>query len=109
MAALATQQIVNAGVIPTYAAAAGGGDTVAPGDTTFVHVKNASVGSITVTVDSVAASSYGTDVDLVVAIAAGAEKMIGPLPASRFAQTTTGLVNISYSGVTSLTVGAFRF
>lgn len=109
MAALTPQQIVNTGVIPTYAACAAGGDTVAPGDNTFIHVKNASVGSLTVTVDSVAASSYGTDVDLVVAIAAGAEKMIGPLPASRFAQASTGLVNITYSGVTTLTIGAFRF
>lgn len=109
MAALTQQQIVNTGLAPTYAACTAGGDTAPTGDTSFVHVKNASAGALTVTVDSVTASSFGTDVDLVVSVPAAGERMIGPFPASRFANVTTGLVNITYSGVTTLTIGAFRF
>ena len=104
MALLAKQQIINTGLVPAYSAAAGGGDTFNPGDNTFLHAKNASGAPITVTVDSKTPSNFGTDVDLVVAVAAGSERMIGPLPASRFQDPTTGLGNVTYSGVTSLTV-----
>ena len=34
--------------------------------------------------------------------------MIGPLPASRFANPADGLVNVTYSGVTTLTVAAIK-
>lgn len=107
MATLTKQQIVQAGLNPSFSAAAGGGDIVAPGDTTYLHVKNASGGSINVTVDNVTPSNYGTDADLVVAVPAAGERIIGPLPASRFARASDGMVAITYSGVTSLTIGAF--
>lgn len=108
MATLASQQIVQTGLTPAYAGAAGGGDKCAPGASNFLHVKNGGGGSVTVTVDSVVPSNYGTDVNLVVAVPAGEERMIGPLPEGRFAGTD-GLVAISYSGVTSVTIAAFRF
>lgn len=107
MATLTTQPIIPTGTTPTYAAAAGGGDKVLPGPTTFIHVKNASGGSITVTVDSVAPCSQGADHNLVVAIGAGTERMVGPLTADRYASATDGLAAVTYSGVTSLTVAAF--
>lgn len=109
MATLASQQIVLTGLAPTFAAAAGGGDKVPPGDHSFLAVRNASGSPITVTVDSVAPSNYGDDANLVVSIpATTGEKWIGPLTAQRFAGAD-GLVAVTYSGVTTLTVAAVRF
>lgn len=105
MAALATQIIAQAGTTPTYAAAAGGGDTFIPGDKVFLHVKNAGGSPQTVTIDSKVPSNYGVDNDLAVVVpATTGDKMIGPLPASRFQDPTTGVGNITYTGVTSLTI-----
>lgn len=108
MALLATQSIVRAGLAPSYAAAAGGGDTFAPGTHTFLHVKNGSGGSITVTVVTPRTDALGNAIaDNAVAVGAGAEAMIGPLPYEHYASPSTGVGNITYSGVTSLTIGAF--
>ncbi len=106
MATLATQTHSLAGLVPTYAAAAGGGDRFTPGDNVYLEVVNGSGASITVTVDSKVNSNYGTDVNVAVAIAAGARAKIGPFPAQRFA-ASDGLGDITYSGVTTLTVGVF--
>lgn len=108
MAVLTTQTIVPTGLLPTYSAAAGGGDKVTPGNDTFIHVKNGGGSSITVTVDSVVPSNYGTDVDLVVSVPNGSERMIGPLPAQRFANASDGLANVTYSGVTTVTIAAIK-
>lgn len=110
MALLATQAIVIAGTTATYAAASAGGDTVAPGRSTYLHVKNGGGAPITVTIGAYPnATTYGAAVpDLVVTVANGAEKKIGPLwPEATFANPTTGVVDVSYSAVTSVTVGAF--
>jgi hypothetical protein len=114
MAALTIQSIVPAATTPTYAAAAAGGDTVAcPTDQlTFVHVKNGSGASITVTVaaaiTSVPNALAGTQTvaNNAIAIAAGTERMIGPFPQAFI--DGNGNVNLTYSAVTSLTLGAFR-
>lgn len=106
MALLTTQQVLPTGTIITPVAANAGGDTMQPGSSSFLRAVNGSGGSITVTIDSAAPCNYGADHDLVVAVAAGATKDIGPLPASRFARASDGLVGITYSGVTSLTVAA---
>jgi hypothetical protein len=42
-----------------------------------------------------------------VSVAAGATKLIGPIPQD-FRDTADNLVDITYSGVTSLTIAAFR-
>ena len=110
MATLATQTITRAGTTPTYAAATGGGDACACGTGMFLHIKNASGGNITVTIAIPAgASGYPnaayTSTAVVVPLTSG-DKMIGPLPASLYADPTTGLATITYSGVTSLTVAA---
>ncbi len=109
MALLATQSIVRAGLAPAYAAAAGGGDTLAPGSNVFLHVKNASGGAITVTIVTPRTDAVGNPVaDNTVSVpATTGDRMIGPFPAEIYADPTTGLVNVTYSGVTSLTVGAF--
>lgn len=109
MALLATQSIVRAGLAPSYAAAAGGGDTFTPGTDTFLHVKNASGGAITVTIVTPRTDAYGNAIaDNAISVpATTGERMIGPFPYEAYADPTTGLANITYSGTTSLTIGAF--
>jgi hypothetical protein len=92
-----------------FVAASGGGDTLLPGDKTYLLVKNASAGVITVTVarfpatDSEGQAETGLAVS--VPITTG-EKWIGPLSAGRYMNPATGNVEVTYSGVTSLTVAA---
>jgi hypothetical protein len=45
--------------------------------------------------------------DRVVSVPAGGERMIGPLSGSKYRNATTGVASITYSGVTSLTLGVF--
>jgi hypothetical protein len=114
VAALSIQSVVPAGITPAYASAAAGGDTVAcpPDQLTFLHVKNGSGGSITVTAAPAVASvpnAYAgqqTVPAIAVAIAAGTERMIGPFAPAYI--DGNGNLNLTYSGVTSLTIGAFR-
>jgi hypothetical protein len=111
MAALATQVITGAGLGPTYAAAAGGGDTCNPGSgSSFLHVKNGSGAPITVTVDDVLTpipAGSAANPDTVVSVPAGGERMIA-LDPLRHTQPATGLANITYSGVTSLTIACIQ-
>jgi hypothetical protein len=108
MATLATQPVSRAGIVPAYAAAAAGGDKFAPGKDTLLHVKNGSAAAITVTIVTPKTTSYGSEIaDNEVAVAAGSERLIGPFPYEHYADTDDGLGDITYSAVTSLTVGAF--
>lgn len=115
MAVLTVQNVVLAGAVITPVAAAGGGDSFAnPTDErTELLVVNGGGGSINVTIvaqpASVPVPGYGT-VPLaseVIAVAAGATKRIGPFPAAKF-NDASGRVNVTYSGVTSVTVAAVR-
>jgi hypothetical protein len=105
MALLAQQRIVAGGLTPTYAAAAGGGDTLIPGDDVFLHVKTGATGA-TVTVNSQRLCDQGVDHDLVVVIGTTSERMIGPLNPTRFADPADGLVKVTYSQVATVTVAA---
>jgi hypothetical protein len=107
MALLATQQIQQAGLVPALAAASGGGDTFEPGDHVFLHVKNADSGPHTVTIVTTA-TEFGQPVaDLAVVVAAGTERLIGPLIDAEFNDPSAGVGSITYSAVTSVTVGVF--
>lgn len=111
MATLVTQEITRLGVGPTYAAAAGGGDSFTPGDDTFLHVKNAGGGAITVTVATPGASPIPNVTYTLAGVSVPAttgERMIGPFPKAFFADATDGLADITYSGVASVTIGVFR-
>lgn len=109
MATLAVQTINRAGLAPTYAAAAGGGDSFLPDPDTFLHIKNASGGSITVTIVTTNTDRLSNPVaDNAIAVPAAGERIIGPFPPGEYADPTTGLAAITYSGVTSTTVAAIR-
>lgn len=107
MAALTTQKPSAAGVAVTYAACNAGGDTFVNTGREFIHVKNASGGALTVTISSGSNKcSFGianAAHDLAVSVGAGSDKMIGPFDKDRF-NDTSGNVNLSYSGVTSLSI-----
>lgn len=111
MATLTTQNISLSAIIPTYANASGGGDKVRPGPRTFLHVKNASGASITVTVDDTKTptpeGATGFDPDLKCVIAGGSEKMVGPIVEGRF-RGTDGLAAVTYSSATSVTIAVLK-
>src|SRR4051794_5552022 len=98
MATLAVQDVTNAGTVPTYGAAAGGGDQFQNDGKTMFHVKNGSGGSITVTFASQKSCDQGSTHNTAVAVAAGAEKMVGPFDPSRY-NDANGYCQVTYSGV----------
>lgn len=107
MAVLTVNEISRAGVSGALTAAAGGGDSFANDGRTYLDINNGSGGSITVTfvtqqtVDGLAVA------DLAVAVGAGVRTKVGPFPPGIY-NDVNGRVQVTYSGVTSLTVNAFR-
>ena len=111
MADLATQDITLAGLAPAYVAAAGGGDKiVSPDADTFLHVKNGGGSSITVTVVTPGTTIGGLALaDVSVSVPNAGERMIGTFPAEYFGNPAdSGKAAVTYSGVTTVTVGCFR-
>ena len=106
MAALASQVININGLAPSYAAAAGGGDTFTPDADTVVHVKNGGGAPITVTVVTprVDPATGLAEADVSVSVPNGGERFIGPFPAEVYADPATRVASIGYSAVTSVTV-----
>lgn len=106
--ALTVQNIVLTGLTPSYVAADATGNYFAnQTGRVFLHVKNGGGASINVTVDSQELCSFGFDHNVVVSVPDAAERMIGPFTTARW-NDANGRVNISYSAVTSVTVGVFQ-
>lgn len=111
MALLTLQTIVAAGLAPTTTAAAGGGDTVALASATdansFLQVTNGGGSPITVTLADPGATPAGnTTTAPANSVAAGATKLFPLNPA--LVNPSTGVINVTYSAVTSVTVAAIR-
>lgn len=95
-------------LLPEYTSADASGNTCEPGDRVFLHLRNnqpASVSaSVTVTVaDPNSAEPIGGttfDPNLSVVIPPQDSAFVGPLYASRFANSTTGYVDITYDDAT---------
>lgn len=112
MAALTTQNIVNAGTKPTLSAAASGGDTaeVGNGVNTFLRVVNAhATNPRTVTIVAPGTNSYGqANPDPAIVVAALGEAWI-PLRKEYDAADGTGRASITYSdSAADLTVAVIR-
>ena len=107
MATLSVQSVVRAGMTPSYASAGASGDVFAWSQNAFLHVKNGSASSITVTIASQLdpAPVGAVAQDLTVTIGAGAEKMIGPFYAPAY-KNADGNVEVTYSDTTTVTVAA---
>lgn len=89
----------------TYTAASGGGDTYANHGAERLHVKNGSGSGITVSVVHQLACNQGVvhSPDTYV-VPAGAGFLIPALDPGKYNDPATGLVHLTYSGVTTLTV-----
>jgi hypothetical protein len=107
VAQLSTQQVTLTAAAVTYTAASGGGDTFLADEKTFAHIKNGSGGAITVTFATPGTVSGLAIADLAVSVPAGGDRVVGPFPPGLFG-SAAGLVDVTYSGVTSLTVGILR-
>ena len=99
--------IVKTGVVPTYTGSLSTGNVyqfVNDGKT-FIHVKNGGGSSDTVTIVSQNSEDGLAVADRTVAVANGAEKMIGPFLPHVY-NDGDGLVNFSHSFITSVTQAA---
>lgn len=108
-ASITTQPVVPAGLNPLLTQAVVDGDIVDVGRVAL-WVNNGSGASITVTVQPTY-SRDGLDLEpLVVAVPAGAFRLIGPLPARTYAQPFDAVIGagralVDYSAVTTVTRG----
>lgn len=106
MATLTTKSIAVTGTDPTFVAANAGGNEVQPHHSGFLHVKNGSGASVTVTVAVPGTTKYGqAEPDVPVVVPAGGDRVIGPLGYD-LADPTDGLVHVTYSAVASVTVAS---
>jgi hypothetical protein len=105
MAALVVQTITTAGLEVSLDAADVAGDTFINNEKTYFQVINGSGSPITVTFNSLSDCNQGFDHDVVVTVGASEDHLIGPFPANRF-NTSASLVGVSYSDITTVTVGA---
>lgn len=103
MANLTYTKIATTGTALALTAADVAGDLLAPNDRGYLHVKNGSGVTVTVTVLVPGNTAYGqAQPDVPVSILAGAEKLIGPFPADLY-DDTLGACKVTYSAVASVT------
>lgn len=105
---MATIPYVQASMVsavnPGFVAASAGGDVIAPNDHGCLWVNNGSGSTVTVTVAVPGNTKYGiANPDPAIAVVAGRIMPIGPFPAD-LADPTDGMVHITYSAVTTVTV-----
>jgi hypothetical protein len=109
MALLTVQQAVLRGTQMTLTAASAGGDTFPrPHDSVGLRVRNAGGSAITVTVVIPGTNSYGEAQPDVVSSSIPAttgDVILGPFPPEAV-DPSTGLISVTYSGTTSVTVAA---
>lgn len=111
MATLTVQTIVRAGLTPSLAAAAAGGDAFPNNGKTFLRVVNANVGAArTVTIASQLPAGGipqgAAKADIAIAVPASGERWIGPFDAGSF-NDTNGRVVMTYSSEADVTVGVY--
>lgn len=104
-----TPQNLGANGAITYTVANAGGDTVAFGSLTnkpLIIVRNGGASPITVTLAGKVACSLGQLHTLAVTCAVGDTEIVPPSYCIDVASATKGNVDLTYSAVTSVTVGA---
>lgn len=113
-AELSLQAIARTGLNATYSGAVTDGHAIDNvSHKTLIHVKNASGGSVDVTVITQNTVDGLAIADLVVAVPASEERMIGPFPHAVYCKNDTDLsithaVWIDYSATTSVTIAALK-
>lgn len=106
MATLTAQQI-DADLEATYSACAGGGDQFLAGNDVFIHVKNGHSSPQTVTAATPKTVDGLAVADVATAVTNAEERFIGPFPPNLFADGN-GMVQLTYDGVTSLTIAVLK-
>lgn len=107
MAVLTVQEIDRStGIVPAYAAVAAS-DSFANDGRTYLHVKNGSAGSLTVTITLAQTVDGQTPAAKTFTVAAGVERVIGPFPPTVY-NDANGRVVVAYSATTTITAGTFR-
>jgi hypothetical protein len=108
MAQQTVQQVVLTGLNPSYAAAAGGGDSFLNDGNVEYCVKNNGGGSINAIFTPNGPSVGGQPLQArTVAVPAGEERRVGLFDPTAW-NDANGLVQVTYSGVTSVIVAAIR-
>jgi hypothetical protein len=107
MATLTVTPISRAGIPGTLVAAAGGGDDFLTTGKEYLEIVNGGGSPITVSAIPVPTVDGLTVPNKTITVTNGQRRLFGPFPTGLYANTTTGRVAITYSGVTSVTVGAF--
>jgi hypothetical protein len=111
MAVLTVQDAALTGLAETLVAASGGGDKFSNNGHCLLEVVNGGGAPISVTIDDPGSSTppgaTAFNPDVVVAVPAGASRIIGPFPPFRF-NDANGDVNVAYSGVGTVTVRVIR-
>jgi hypothetical protein len=104
MATLASQNVRAAtGRTVTYSPASAGGDRAPVGSNVLLAVRNASAGTVTVTLDATGTVFNGAGVpDTAVSVPAASDVIV-PL-SEEYRSVSDGLAAISYSAVASVTV-----
>jgi hypothetical protein len=103
MALIAVQPLTTSGLAPTFAAASAGGDTAPIGSDFYLVVRNGGGAPITVTVVTPGTIKGLAIADTALSVPAAGEGFI-PLD-SIYRNPNTGRADITYSAVTSVTVG----
>ncbi len=106
MATLTLNVVARAGVTVSLASAAVGGDEFVNTGQEFFMITNGG-GSINVTISTPNSVDGNAIADLVVVVGAGVTMFIGPFPKGTY-NDSANKVQITYSGVTTVTVGVFR-
>lgn len=106
MATLNAIQSTVQGTLVSYVAAGAGGDKFGPGARRHFRVKNGSGAGITATVVVPGNTKYSiANPDITSAsIGAGAEFVFGPFPDDLGDPADSGLITVTYSSATSITV-----
>lgn len=107
MATLSVQNISRSGMTLSTGAAAGGGDEFPNDGRTFIYVNNGGGGSITVTTVTQQTVDGKAVADDSISVPNAQARYIGPFPPSIY-NDVNDRVQVTYSGVTSVTVAAVR-
>jgi len=108
MATLTLQQIVQAGLEPTYQAADSGGELIPNSDgRSLLHIKNSGAATRTVTFTSTKVVNGLALADQAVSVPAGEDRIVGPFPQDVF-NNGSSQVAVSYDNEADLTIAALK-
>lgn len=107
MATLTVTTATSSGILkPALVTAAVGGDQFSNNGRTYLEITNGGASPITVTVASQRACDQGTAHNVTNSVTNATTEIMGPFDPGRF-NDASGMVQVTYSAVTSVTVGAF--